>query len=269
METQQLQLKRLLSKSAAADPVLAKAPIVPTDQITIPEKDDLPSISDLVQEAIAHRPDLALDLANERSAAASSLGTRNGLLPTLQVSGGTSQAGLAGAPRSAIANASNVGGIGTALGQVFGRDFASRNGGAVFFTQVGNRQAQADYAIDQLQMRQTQLGTRKDFAQVQVDLMNSVIAMRQARAQYDAAVHNRILQEQLFAGEQKKYEAGSETPFGVTQEQRDLISARSQELAAMVAYNSARINLEQVRGTILETYHVSVDDALAGRQGSK
>jgi outer membrane protein len=268
LERQTLQLKSLLTRGAN-DPVIAAAPIVPTDQITMPDKDDLPALPELVKEAFANRPDLAADAANERASQASALGTRNGLLPTLQASGGTSQAGLAGASPTGQANSYYVGGIGTALGQVFRRDFASYNAGLVFFAQVGNRQAQADFAIDQLQLRQSQLATRKDFAQVQVEIMNSVIAIQQARAQYEASVHNRILQEQLFAGEQKKYQAGTETPFLVTQQQRDLVLARSQELAALVAYNSARINLDLTRGTILQTYHISIADALAGRGASK
>jgi outer membrane protein TolC len=199
----------------------------------------------------------------------SAKGTRNGLLPTLQASGGTRQAGLAGSSPAGQANPYYVGGIGTALGQVFRRNFASENAGLVLFAPVGNHQAQADFAIDELQLRQTQLATRRDFAQVQVDIMNSVIAMQQARAQYDASVHNRILQEQLLDGEQKKYQAGAETPFGVTQQQRDLVNARSQELAALVAYSTARISLDLTRGTILQTYHISIADALAGGGASK
>ena len=269
LANQQLQLKSLLSKSGASDPILAAARIVPTDQIAIPEKDDLPPIADLVREAFANRPDLAVDGANERSAEVSAKGTRNGLLPTLQASGGTRQAGLAGSSPAGQANPYYVGGIGTALGQVFRRNFASENAGLVLFAPVGNHQAQADFAIDELQLRQTQLATRRDFAQVQVDIMNSVIAMQQARAQYDASVHNRILQEQLLDGEQKKYQAGAETPFGVTQQQRDLVNARSQELAALVAYSTARISLDLTRGTILQTYHISIADALAGGGASK
>jgi outer membrane protein TolC len=269
IEKQQLQLKGMLSRNGAADPILAAAPIVPLDQITIPEKDDLQPFPDLVREALANRPDLAADKAGERSSEASAVGTRNGLLPTLQFSAGTSQAGLAGTARTALANPYFVGGIGTALAQVFRRDFASRNAGLIFYAPLGNHQAQADFAIDQLQLRQTQLATRKDFAQVEVDIMNSVIAIQQARAQYDSAVHNRILQEQLLAGEQKKYEAGADTPFAVTQQQRDLANAQSQEVAALVAYSSARIGLELTVGTILETNHVSIGDAHAGRAAFK
>jgi outer membrane protein len=264
IDKQQIQLKSLLSRNGSSDPILAAAPIVPTDQITMPERDDLPSIPDLVKEAFANRPELAVDKANERSSEVSALGTKNGLLPTLQASAGTSQAGLAGSNPQGVANSYYVGGIGTALGQVFRRNFGSNNASLVFVAPLGNNQAQADFAIDQLQLRQTQLATHKDFAQVQVDIMNAVFAMQQARAQYEASFHNRILQEQLFAGEQKKYAAGTETPFLVTQQQRDLINAQSQELAALVAYSSARISLDLTRGTILQTYHISIADTLAG-----
>jgi outer membrane protein len=181
---------------------------------------------------------------------------------------GSSQAGLAGTP-TGRANPYFIGGTGTALGQVFRRNFSNENGGAIFFTQLGNHQAQADSAIDQLQLRQTQLATRKDLAQVEVDVMNWVIALQQARAQFEAAVHNRILQEQLLKAEQTKYELGTDTPFGVTQEERDLINAQSQELSAIVAYTSARINLDLTLGTILDTNHVSIADAMSGVVGGK
>jgi outer membrane protein TolC len=264
VQDQELQLKSLLSRSGVSDPLLASTRIVTLDQIALPEKDNLPAIPDLVQTAFAKRPDLAVDRANERSSEISSLGTRNGLRPTLQVLGGTSQAGLAGTPTSTRANAYFVGGTGTALGQVIRRNFANENGGAVFVTQLGNHQAQADFAIDQLQLRQTQLANHKDLAQVEVDVMNWVIAIQQARAQSEAAVHNRILQEDLLKGEQTKYELGTSTPFAVTQQQRDLLSAQSQELSALVAYTSARINLDLTLGTILDTNHVSIEEAKSG-----
>jgi outer membrane protein TolC len=263
VKNQELRLKSLISRNAVADPVFQAARITPLDRITIPQTDDTPPLEDLVRTAIANRPDLAVDSNQERSSEISALGTRNGLRPTLQVLGGISQVGLAGdptppSPFRPSADPYFVGGIGTALGQVFRRNFSSENGGAVFVTQIGNHQAQADFAIDQLQLRQTQLSTRKDLAQVEVDVLNGVIALRQARAQYEAATHNRILQEQLLTGERAKFDLGASTPFNVTQQQRDLISAQSQELAAEVAYKSARIALDVTLGTILEANRVSI-----------
>jgi outer membrane protein TolC len=130
---------------------------------------------------------------------------------------------------------------------------------------LGNGQAQADYGIDQLQLRQTQLATEKSVKQAQVDILNSVVALQQARARYDAAVQNRILSQQLFDAEQKKFALGASTPYNVIQQQRDLTAAQSGELSALVTYNNARISLDQTLGTTLESNHISIADVRTGK----
>ena len=160
-----------------------------------------------------------------------------------------------------------VGGVGTALGQIFRRNFPTESIGAFFQAELRNRQAQADYGIDQLQLRQTQLTNQKDLKQAQVDIMNSVVALQQTRARYDAAVQNRILQQQLFEAEQKKFTLGSSTAYNVVQQQRDLAAAQSTEVAALVAYSNARVSLDQARGTTLEANHISIVEARTGKVG--
>ena len=269
LRQQELTLKGLLSRTGTVDPLFASARILPVDNIAIPEKDDLAPVSEMLRMAVANRPDLAVDKINEQTGEISALGTRNGLLPTLQVQASTSQSGLAGTARSVSGYSAPdpyfVGGVGSALGQVFRRDFPTNSVSVFFYTQLGNNQAQADFAVDRLQNRQTQLTTRKDLAQVEVDIMNSVIAIQQSRARYDAAVRNRILQEQLFASEQKKYELGASTPFLVTQQQRDLTNAQTQELSATVTYITARIALDGTLGATLENNRVQIDDARSGK----
>ena len=130
---------------------------------------------------------------------------------------------------------------------------------------IHNRQAQGDYGIDQLSLRQTQLTNQKDISQVQVDLLNSVVALQQARARYEAAVRNSTLQKQLLDAEQKKYALGASTPYNVTQVQRDLAAGLSSEIAALVAWSNARISLDQILGTTLETNHISIDEARTGK----
>src|SRR5205085_2919705 len=98
-----------------------------------------------------------------------------------------------------------AGGIGTALGQIFQHNFPTENVGAFARIPIHNNQAQADYGIDQLQLRQQQLTTAKDFNQAQVDVMNSVVALRQSRARYEAAVQSRTLQQELFDAEEKRF----------------------------------------------------------------
>ena len=130
---------------------------------------------------------------------------------------------------------------------------------------IYNRQAQGDYGIDQLSLRQTQLTNQKDISQVQVDLLNSVVALQQARARYEAAVRNSTLQKQLLDAEQKKYALGASTPYNVTQVQRDLAAGLSSEIAALVTWSNARISLDQILGTTLETNHISIEEARTGK----
>jgi len=276
LDQDELKLKNLISRNGVADPQLASARIVPLDRIVIPEKDEIPPVKDLAEKALATRSDLAAEKANITAAEVSALGTKNGLLPTLVGFASTTQSGLSGTAKTVnvvtpagkfveTPNPYFVGGLGDGLGQVFRRDFPTDLGGQFFSAPIRNRQAQADYGIDQLQIRQQQLTTQKDLNQAQVDVLNAVIALRQARSRYDAAVKNRVLSQQLLDAEQKKYALGASIPYNVIQQQRDLAAAQSSEVAALLTYSNARIALDQTLGTTLETYQVAIADARTGK----
>jgi outer membrane protein TolC len=272
LSQQEVQLKNLLSRSGTADPDLAAVRILPVDPIAMPEKDDLPPLADLVKQAIANRSDLAAARINDAAAEVSALGTRNGVLPNLLVFGAESHAGLAGEPRTVISRGTIesadpyfTGGIGTAMAQLFRRNFPTERIGAFYQSPIHNWAAQADFAIDQLQNRQSDLGTRKNLNQVQVDVLNYVVMLQQARARYDTAVRNRGLQEQLFAGEQRRFTLGASTPYNVTQQQRDLVTAQNAVMAALVSYTTARLALDQAMGATLEVNLVQIAEAREGR----
>ena len=277
----EVQLKDLISRNGSADPALRDISIVPLDRIVMPEKDELAPVQDLLHQALANRADLASEKLNEQSQEVNAVGTKNGLLPSLQAFAGETEAGLAGVRRTVTATvpgpngqpttvsftapAQFGGGIGTALGDVFRRNYPSDLVGGFFQANIRNRQAQGDYGIDQLSIRQTQLLNQKDINQVQVDLMNAVVALRQSRARYEAAVKNHVLEQQLLDSEQKKYALGASTPYLVATQQRDLAAAQSTEIASLVSWNNARIALDQVLGTTLEANHVSLAEAQAGK----
>ena len=109
------------------------------------------------------------------------------------------------------------------------------------------------------------MSNRRDFNQVQVDVNNYVIALRQSRARYEASVRNRILQEELYKSERRRFELGASIAYNVNQQQRDLIAAQSSEVAARVAYVTARIALERTTGEILSANHVSIAEAREGK----
>jgi len=269
---EELQLKNLLSRRGIADPLLASVQIVPLDRIAVPDTDEFPPLKDLLQTALANRSDLAAERLGNLSGEISALGTRNGILPLLLVTVNEGTAGLAGTPRTVVtrrgvetADPYFDGGIGNALGQVFRRNFPTNRATVFLQRPLRNDQAQADYAIDQLQLRQSQIQLSKDLNQVAVDLSNYLIATRQARGRYRAAVQTRILQQQLLDAEQKKLAGGASTPFNIVQQQRDLVAAQSAEIAALVDFSNARVALDQTLGTTLEANHVSIDEAQTGK----
>ncbi|MBY0372583.1 MAG: TolC family protein, partial [Bryobacteraceae bacterium] len=99
---------------------------------------------------------------------------------------------------------------------------------------------------------------------VRLEVQNAQIAVEQARAQYQAAVKNRILQEKTLDAEQKKYALGSSTIFFVVQAQRDLALAQQSEVQAMTSYTRARNQMYVASGNLLESYQISLPEAQAG-----
>jgi outer membrane protein len=174
----------------------------------------------------------------------------------------------AGTPKTTLCIAplgNYVGGIDNALSQLFRRDFPSQQAGGFLNAYIHNRLAQADYGIDQLSFRQAQLQLQQAINELGVDVSNGVVGLQQARVRYLAAVKSRVLEQQLLEAEQKKFSLGASTTFLVVQQQRDLATAESAEIAALVAYSNARVALQQTLGTTLDENHVSLQEAIGGR----
>jgi outer membrane protein TolC len=151
------------------------------------------------------------------------------------------------------------------LGQIFDRNFPSYTAALSFSIPLRNRQAQADYASSQLEIRQNELNLQKQLNQIRVDVQNAVIGLQQARVRYDSAVKARILQQQTLDADKKKYTLGASTVYQVVSDQRDLATAETTEVEALANYSHARIALDQAVGTTLEQNHVSLPEALAGK----
>ena len=259
-------LKDALIRSV--DPEVDAAEIVALDRIEVPDSDDLPPLRQLVGSAMAKRPDVAVSNYRDQTQKMALAGTENPLLPTLQVQLQTYNRGAAGSPQLSP-NPYFIGGYGTALGQVFRRDFPNEQGQISLSASIRNRQAQADYGIDQLQYRQSQVSTQRDTNQIVVDISNQLSALRQSRTKYQAAKDTRALQEELLASERKKFSYGISTFNDVVVDQRVLVTAQINEVNAAATYERARVSLDQVLGETLEKNHISFDEGISGVVSTK
>lgn len=258
------QLKLEITRSE--DPVIENARIVCLDSIEIPTEDNLPSLRDLVATAMAKRPDVAAAKIADENARINAVGTQNGLLPVVIGYTGTYNRGASGQPvPGAGANDYFVGGYGNSLGQIFRRDFPTEYAGLYLGGfPLHNRQAQADYGIEQLQLQASQLTGQRDNNNIAVAISNQAIALRQARARYTTAVNTRKLQEQIFEDDQKKFAFGTATFNTLITDERMLVAAQIAEVGAISAYQRAKVSLDQVLGETLEANNISLEEGLTG-----
>jgi len=268
---QETVIKNALSRTGVYSPLLADARIIPTDRLPKPTSEEMVELTKLVDMAVNRRPEIAQTRINIENTKIGIAGSRSQLRPSLDAMVFYNHNALAGeinriAKPPFIPNPDVffVGGYGTALRQLLRRNFPDYGFAVQLNIPIHNRSAQADYIRDTLQLRQQQLRERQLINNIRVQVENARIALVQAKAMYDAAVKERQLQEATLEAEQKKYALGASTVFFVIQYQRDLAQAQSAEVAAMAAYAKAKVDLERAIGRLLDTFHISIEEAKTG-----
>jgi len=252
-------MKDLLTWHGGQDAELDAAHIITVDTLQVPDIDDIPNVSELMATARDQRPDIVLARMQTEIARLNTIGTANGVLPTLRASISSYNNGQTGSlVPGAGADKYFVGGLGSALGQVFRRNFPNERVGVSYNEPIKNWQAIADFEIDQLSARQSELNTQRTLNALAVEISNQVAAIRQARARYVAAVESRQLSEKLAAGEEEKLQYGTSTVGAVVIARRDLANAQSAELTAASTYVHAKVALDEGLGRTLAANDVEM-----------
>ncbi|MCC6294313.1 MAG: TolC family protein [Bryobacterales bacterium] len=273
---QETILKNALSRTGVLSPTIADARIVPMDSIKLPPREAARPLKELYEEAMNTRPDLEQTRINIENSKIGLKGSRSQLLPSLDVTMSVQNNGLAGTgnmlplPHTGLPVPNRVdpffvGNYGRVLGQLFRRNFPDYSIGFQLNIPIRNRSALADMTLDTLSLRQAELQQQKQLNQLRVDINNATIALQQARARFDAAAQERILQEQTLDAEQKKYALGASTVFFVIQYQRDLAQAQANEVAALGSYAKAEVDLDRVLGRTLTRNNINIVEAMSGR----
>jgi outer membrane protein len=274
-----LQLQELLVKNAItrdlSDPVLASAAVVPTDTMSIAEKEPVTPIQDLIADAQAHRPELSearIDLTNReitRKAAA------NALKPQLDLVAFYGAYGLAGVQNGAYAGNPICGhpncpplspsGYPNAFTDLFKNNSPDYGVGLNLNIPLRNRGAQADQIRSQLEYRQAQLHLQQLQNQIGIEVRNAQFALLQNRSLVEAARKARDLALQTFDIEQKKKALGASTSNLVLQANRDLAQAESTFVAAMSTYEKSMVELDRATGLTLAHSGIEIEEAVQGQ----
>ena len=250
-----LQYQQLITKNAIArnfnDPALTAAVVIPTDTMAVSTEPEPPA-EELVNYALANRPELLESELNLRNGEINNRAARNALLPTLDAVAYYGSAGLNNNYPDVFSNLVN-------------RDFPDKGAYLSLNIPLRNRQAQANQVRAQLEYRQNELLFQQQKNQINLQVRNAAYALQQARAGVNStrAAHDFALQS--LEAEQKKYSLGASTSLLVMQQKSNETQAASNYVAALSTYEKARVALEKATSLILERNGITMEDAVRGQ----
>ena len=123
---------------------------------------------------------------------------------------------------------------------------------------MGNRAAQSNYIKAQLTTDQAKTSLKQLEIQIVQQVREAVRRVEAFANRVTANVAARVLAEEQLRVETKRLEAGVSTTFNVLTFQSDLTAAQANEIRAIADYYEALTNLENVRGTVLETNKIEM-----------
>jgi outer membrane protein len=151
-----------------------------------------------------------------------------------------------------------LGGYGQSLQNLLANRYSNFRVGVQISLPLRNRTAEAQ--LGRSLVEGERIGTQREQLEqtVQVDVRNALQAMRSSEARLRAAVATREANEQQFASEQRKLDAGQSTVFLVLERQTSLTEARGRELQAQTDLNKAIADLQRATGNALRVNSIVV-----------
>jgi outer membrane protein TolC len=248
--TSELALKRLLVNGT--DDPLWRASIDPIDRpVFSPEPLD---VEGAVRNALANRTDLEQGRRQVDANDTTLRFMRNQMLPAVDVGASYGAQGLGGTQfiRQGSGLGSTVigeipGGYADAIRTLTGRDYPNWNVQLNVSYPIGASAAEANYARARVQLGQAAAQLRALELQVATDVTNAALQVENGLTRYQAALAARQLAETRLEAEQSRFDVGLSTNFFVVQAQRDLATAQSSELRALLDYRRALVDFQRAQ----------------------
>ncbi|ADV83321.1 TolC family protein [Terriglobus saanensis] len=264
LQFQELLIKNALTKNLD-DPILEAIPVHPTDKTTALTDAPAPDPVALIDQALKNRIELSesdIDLENRRL---SRDAARNALLPTVSLIGYYGGTGLAGVqnPNTSIVSTAPVG-FGGAVRNAFNNTAPDYYVGLNMNIPLRNRVAKSDQYRAELETRQSEIRLQQQKKQIRIEVRNAQYALAQSQARVTSAIKSRDLAQKTFEITGKEQELGAGSNLQTLTARRDLSIAESALVAAMTAYEKAKIELDRALGTTLEANTISIESAKTG-----
>lgn len=254
---------------ADLDPKTRDVPVVLTESVNPPTDTATPDKEQVVERALARRPDLKSLAENVGADDLTIAQANNALLPDLSLTaqygsfgqGGTFYARqnvFAGDGTSSQVITAVPGGFGDAWSQMFGFGYPTYGFGLTLRLPIKDRKASADLAdavvtkkLDALKLRSAQQNARLQVLQALSQVENSKASVQMAKVARDLA-------QKRVDADQKRYDLGTTTIFFLLASQNDLAAAESALVRESINYRRNILNLLQRTGELLEERGITV-----------
>jgi HAE1 family hydrophobic/amphiphilic exporter-1 len=281
-------LKNLIAENQQAE--IWNASIVPTDpvELTVPDV----SLPDALKTAMENRPELQQSNVLQEINKIDQRYFKDQTKPAVDLVGSYGITGLAGSVSSNVVNPFTqsslqvrqrvdelsaivgldplpvippqtfspdlLGGYGQSLQNLLANRYGTARIGVQISLPLRNRTAEAQ--LGRSLVEGERLGTQRQQLEqtIQVDVRNALQAMRSSEARLRAAAATREANEQQFASEQRKLDAGQSTTFLVLERQTALTESRALEVKAQTDLNKAIADLQRATGNALRVNSIMV-----------
>ncbi len=151
-----------------------------------------------------------------------------------------------------------LGGYGQSLQNLLANRYSNFRVGVQISLPLRNRTAEANLGRSLVEGERIATQRQQIEQNIQVDVRNALQSMRSAESRLRAAVATREANEQQFASEQRRLDAGQSTTFLVLERQNALTTARGLELKAQTDLNKAIADLNRATGNALHANSIVV-----------
>jgi outer membrane protein TolC len=264
LQFQELLIKNALTKNLD-DPILEAMPVHPTDLNTINTQMTTGSTEDSISLALHNRIELRESDIDLESRNISRDAARNALLPTVALTAYYGGTGLAGPPNPVSGVASNAPmSWRESVQHAFNNTAPDYYVGISVDIPIRNRIAKSDQYRAELEMSQAQLRLQQLKKQIRIEVRNAQYSLEQSKARVEFATNARDLAKKTFDITAKEQELGAGSSYQTLTARRDLAEAESTLVAAMTAYQKAKIELDRSIGSTLDANQISIESARTG-----
>jgi len=156
------------------------------------------------------------------------------------------------------------GGISDTFSSLFNNSFPRWTFALNMSYPLGVSAQEASVARARVQLNQVQAQVKQIELQVATDVTNAAINVTGGAERVQAAQAAREFAQKTLEAEQSKFEVGMSTNYNVILAQRDLATAQSNELQAVLNYRKSLVELERLQQTTLSSLNITVLSTATG-----